>query len=107
MTGRAPRIVRVRAVKDYERQSAAYPTPAYLVSCRICPPTTTAAGDFLESLLGESRATLGWAGSWQLAMRFADAHASLHSDLACPNCRHIPDVPVSLTDTHAVMQARA
>lgn len=80
----------------------------YWVSCRLCPPgDSRAAGDFLESLWGETRASLGWAPSWQLAMAFADAHASLHADRACPTCRHVPDGAVSPEDTHAVMRARA
>lgn len=112
MKARAPGIVRVRAVKDYERQvsgtAARYPTPAYLVSCRICPPGKTAApGDFFASLLGDMSSTLGWAPSWEMAMRFADAHASLHGDRACPTCAHVPDSPVSVADTQAVMRARA
>lgn len=110
MTTRPPALVRVRAVKDYERQGMAastYPVPAYLVSCRICPPGTVAPGDFFAGLLGKPRATLGWAPSWEIAMAYADAHATLHADLACPTCRHVPDTPVSQADTHAVMRARA
>lgn len=101
MTG----ICQVQAVRDYERQ-VADERARWWVRCRVCPPTADTLS-FLDSMMGAGeRARLGWAPTWDLAMRYADAHASLHADRACPTCQHVPDTPVSQEDTQLLMQVR-
>jgi hypothetical protein len=103
-------ICRVRAVKDYERPHAPAGA-AWWVSCRVCPTPPGGggfAGDVLEKLLdGRSQTRLGWSPRWDWAMSFAVAHAQLHADRACVTCRHVPETPVSLEDTQALLRARA
>lgn len=104
-TTRIEPVCKIRHVPPFERKHLAKDDRArFWVRCRLCPATSQ-----LDTVFGFGRRgehTLGWAFTLEDAIRFADAHASIHLDKQCPSCLHVPEVPVSVEDTSALVTAR-
>lgn len=96
-------VCTIRSVDNFERKHIVKNDDArYWIRCRLCPP-----GEIMLDRIFGGRRTLGYTCDLETAIRYADAHATIHLDQTCTACHHTPTVEVPAEDTNALMTARS